>query len=156
MIIKGTSGSHILTGRRGHSELACVVGSASGYAGSPAGQAKGLSVCTELLKWEPSRDWLVETLPSGKAERGGVRDTHAELAVASEGASLERTFLCLQQRQRLAGERGLGTRLGSGGVSPSPATLEFCLQSLLTPADPSREERTELPHGPSLSSRILL
>lgn len=58
-----------VTGRRGHSELACVVGSASGYAGSPAGQAKGLSVCTELLKWEPSRDWLVETLPSGKAER---------------------------------------------------------------------------------------
>ena len=57
-----------VTERRGHSELACGVGSASGYAGSPAGQAKGLSVCTELLKREPGLEWLVETLPSGKAE----------------------------------------------------------------------------------------
>lgn len=57
-----------VTGRRGHSELAWGVGSASGYSGSSGGQAKGLSVCTELLKREVGREWLVENLTSGKAE----------------------------------------------------------------------------------------
>ena len=57
-----------VTGRWEHSELAWGVGSASGYAGSPGCQAKGLSVCTELLKRELGWEWLVEKLPSGKAE----------------------------------------------------------------------------------------
>ena len=66
------------------------------------------------------------------------------LAVASEGAGLGRAFLCPQQQQWLAGER-LEDTPGPGGVGPSLVTLEFCLQSLLTPADPLQGTKDRAP-----------
>ncbi|CAN0382899.1 unnamed protein product [Rangifer tarandus platyrhynchus] len=110
-----------VTGRRGHSELACVVGSASGYAGSPAGQAKGLSVCTELLKWEPSRDWLVETLPSGKAERVRTLPGFLFAPLDPEGR-MEEDF-----NESDPGQRALGGGITQEGRTSFPFRLHFSI-----------------------------